>query len=75
MSDPIRDALQQHLDECGDGWSVRDYVVSLGLERVLADGGIETATYWIAPREQAEYVTDGLFRSAWDDRVNSQPDD
>lgn len=69
MPDPIRDALQRHLDECGDGWSVRDYVVSLGIERIVDGGGIETATYWIAPMEQAEYVTDGLLRSTFDARI------
>ncbi|WP_044109866.1 hypothetical protein [Mycobacterium canetti] len=60
-SDPIRAAIQQLLDDYGDGWTLADYVVAMGLECVTADGTIETTPWWHAPPQQAEWVTDGLL--------------
>lgn len=72
VTDPIRDGIQRHLDACGDGWTVRDYIVCVGIERILSDGGIETSDYWIAPDDQPEYATDGLLRATWDARSQTE---
>jgi hypothetical protein len=61
VSDPVRAALQQILDACGDGWTVADYCVVMGLERVNSDGEIETTPWWTAPTQQATWITDGLI--------------
>lgn len=71
MSDPVRDALQQILDGCGDGWALSDYVVVMGLERVGSDGELETMPWWMAPARQASWVTDGLI-VALDDMRHTQ---
>jgi hypothetical protein len=56
----IRDAVQALLDEHGDGWTVTQHVVVMGLERVF-DGRIE-ATAWVwAPPSQPDWMTAGLL--------------
>lgn len=59
--DAIRAAIQQLLDEAGDGWQLAHFVVAVGLERVTSDGVVETTPWWLAPKQQAEYVSDGLL--------------
>jgi hypothetical protein len=69
--DPLRSAIQQMLDACGDGWTVADYLCVIGLERVGADGELETMPWWMAPDRQASWVTDGLIVALDDMRRNS----
>jgi len=69
MSDPIRAGIQQYLDELGDGWHLAHYVIALGIERVTADGNIESTPWYYAPPNQAEYVTDGLLDAVQDMRI------
>lgn len=75
MSDPIRAAIQQLLDDYGDGWTVSDFVVVMGLERVTRDGELETMPWWCAPPQQAEWVTDGLIIALDDMRNRVELDD
>ncbi|MGV7585212.1 DUF7213 family protein [Mycobacterium kansasii] len=70
MRDPIRVAIQELLDSYGDGWAISDYVVVMGLERVGADGELETMPWWHTPPRQAQWVTDGLI-VALDDMRNA----
>ena len=60
--DPVAAAVQSVLDTYGDGWSLAHYVVCIGLERVTADGEVESTPFWLAQPGQAEYVSDGLLR-------------
>lgn len=67
--DPVRDALQVHVNEVGaaagnGGWLVVHYVVVAGLMRVNADGSTEARPVVSAPMAQADYVTDGLLLRA-----------
>jgi len=68
--DGLRAAIQQQLNNCGDGWSVAHWVVAVGLERVTADGAVESATWAITPPEQPDYVTDGLLLAVEEARAN-----
>lgn len=73
MSDPVRAALQAVIDTHGDGWTVSDYVVTMGLERLEA-GELETTPWWYAPPTQAEWVTDGLIMALEDMRAEVEAD-
>lgn len=66
----VRAAIQQHvLDPANDGWTVGQFVIAMGLERVNSDGNLE-ATHWLwAPPHQAEWMTDGLLDSARELRI------
>lgn len=59
----IRAAIQATLDEAGDGWTLTQHVVCMGLERVT-DGGIEAAAWYWTPPGQPEWMTDGLIEQA-----------
>lgn len=72
MTDPLRAAIQQLLDDHGDGWAVADYIVVMGLERVGSDGELETMPWWTAPHSQASWVTDGLIVALDDMRSSVQ---
>lgn len=76
MTDPIRESVQHHLlDAAGDGWSITQYVVAMGLERINPDGTVEaTAWYW-APEEQPAWQTSGLLGQAKDMHEGLDQDD
>jgi hypothetical protein len=57
----IHDAIQAMLDAHGDGWHCAQYVVCMGLERVNADGEVESLAWLWAPSEQPDWQTDGLL--------------
>jgi hypothetical protein len=66
LTDRLRDALQAIINNEGDGegWSLGQFVVVMGLERMNDDGQIEaTAWYW-TPHQQAEWMTVGLLETA-----------
>jgi hypothetical protein len=73
--DDLRLALQKLLNDAGDGWMVRDYVVILGLEKISSAGKLESAAWMAAPGDQPDYVTDGLIASAEDMRANADIED
>lgn len=72
----VRAAIQAILDASDDpGWQVAQFVICMGLERVTADGELDsTAWLWTPPR-QAEWMTDGLLESATDLRMSASIDD
>lgn len=64
MSDRIRKAIQEVLDDSGDGWTVTQYVVAMGLEKITVDGEIEATAWYYAPQNQAGWQTCGLLDQA-----------
>lgn len=67
----VRVAIQQMLDAEGDRWIVDDFVLALGLQRITAEGTVESAAWVWAPAEQADWKTDGLLRAAVEFRQDS----
>ena len=75
MTNPeqIRHAIQALLDTIGDGWTLTQHVLIMGLERVY-DGQIESACWYWTPPGQAEWMTSGLIMEAIDAREGSDTD-
>lgn len=59
----VRAAIQALLDAHGDGWSLAQVVVCMGLERVSADG-VESIPWMWTPPDQPDWMTGGLLESA-----------
>ena len=71
-ADDIRAAIQALLDEHSDGWSLGQFVIAMGLERVTSDSGLEaTAWCWAPP----DWMTSGLLDEAQDLRAYAEHDD
>jgi hypothetical protein len=70
----LRAAIQELLDAEGDGWIVNEYVVALGLEKMSADGQIQSTAWVWAPSEQADWVSDGLLQAAIELREHTDCD-
>ena len=62
--DKIRLAIQEMLDKEGDGWSLTQYVIAMGLERIENNGSIESVAWYYAPDGQADWQTTGLLEEA-----------
>jgi len=69
----LRNAIQRVLNEEGDGWIVGQFVLALGLEK-LVDGVIESTAWVWAPADQPDWVTDGLLRAASELREDADID-
>ena len=69
----LRNAIQRVLNEEGDGWIVGQFVVALGLEKMV-DGAIESTAWGWAPVDQPDWVTDGLLRAASELREDADID-
>jgi hypothetical protein len=69
----LRNAIQRVLNEEGDGWIVGQFVLALGLEK-LVDGAIESTAWVWAPADQPDWVTDGLLRAASELREDADID-
>lgn len=74
-ADLVRSALQAVLDADGDGWVVGPHVTAMGIERVLADGTVESYAWYLCPTEQAEWVTSGLLASVLELRATAEASD
>lgn len=59
----IAEAIQKMLDAHGDGWSLGQYVVAMGLERVV-DGRIEAIAWHWHPPDQPGWMTTALLEEA-----------
>lgn len=70
--DPIREAVQKYLDDAKDGWTCSAYFVAVGLERFGPNGELEFGRCWIAPGEQAEWVSSGLIESVVEARESAE---
>lgn len=64
--DEIKAAIQRYLDAEGEGWSVSQWVLAMGLERVNGDGELESLAWYCAPKDQADWHTKGLLQNASD---------
>jgi hypothetical protein len=69
----LRNAIQRVLNEEGDGWIVGQFVLALGLEKMV-DGAIESTAWVWAPADQPDWVTDGLLRAASELREDADID-
>lgn len=70
----IGEAIQQLLDAHGDGWSVTQHCVVMGLERVV-DGHIEAIAWHWAPPDQPGWMTTALLEEALRQRDEAEFDD
>jgi hypothetical protein len=61
MADYLRDAIQRLLDESGDGWTVTQFVVAMGIERINPDGSVECVAWHWSPRDQPHWQSLGLL--------------
>lgn len=60
----IRAAIQNLLDSENEGWHLSQYVLALGLERVVDGNRMESIAYVWSPEEQPDWATDGLLQAA-----------
>lgn len=73
--DRLRAAIQGLLDEIGDGWSLAQFVVAMGIERMKSDGSVDSQAWYWTPRDQPEWMTNGLLDEVMDMRTASEPAD
>lgn len=64
MSDYLRNAIQRLLNESGDGWSVTQFVIAMGLERINPDGTVEALAWHWSPRDQPQWQSLSLLERA-----------
>lgn len=65
FADKIRAAVQAVIDaEEGEGWTVAQFVVAMGLERITHGGQLEGISWYWCPPDQADWMTAGLLESA-----------
>lgn len=60
----IRAAIQELLDDEGDGYVAGQFVVAMGLERINSDGVVEAIPWVWAPSDQPDWQTAALLESA-----------
>ena len=71
LTDRIRKAIQAVIDtEEGEGWTVTQYVVAMGLERI-ANAQIESCGWIWAPPDQADWMTVGLLEAGLEMRAEA----
>ena len=78
MSTParkIREAIQALLDAEGDGWTVTEFVIVMGIERFDAAGNIEADDWTWSPTEQPDWKNAGLLTTAFDKRYQTDHED
>lgn len=65
--DRVRDAIQAAiLDAEGDGWTLSQYVVCMGLQRMNSDGTVESTAWYWAPQGQPDWQSLGLLECSQD---------
>lgn len=71
LTDRIRKAIQAVIDtEEGEGWTVTQYVVAMGLERIH-NAQIESCGWIWAPPDQADWMTVGLLEAGLEMRAEA----
>lgn len=75
-ADKLRAALQEIIDtaEDADGWSVSQFVVVMGLERIR-DGHVEATSWYWHPPDQADWMVSGLLEAGMEMRATCDMDD
>lgn len=73
----LRDAIQAVINELDDdrSWNVSQFVISMGLERMTADGHIESCSWQWSPPEQADWQTIGLLVTAVENHNAAEVED
>lgn len=64
MPEYIREAIQRFLDETGDGWTLTQFVVAMGLQRINSDGSLESIAWYASPTDQPDWQTGALLEQA-----------
>ena len=65
--DHVRDAIQSHiLDAAGDGWTLTQYVICMGLQRISPDGEVESTAWYWTPPSQPVWQSLGLLECGQD---------
>lgn len=62
------------LDAHGDGWQCAQFTICMGLERVNADGELESSPWIYTPPAQPDWMTDGLLEAAMEARATAETD-
>jgi len=76
LMDRIRHAIQAVIDsEDSQGWTVSQFVVAMGLERILSDGTMEACSWYMAPPDQADWMTAGLLEAGLELRSGAELED
>ena len=72
--DAVRDAIQSRiLDAEGDGWSLTQYVICMGLQRINPDGVVESTAWVWSPTGQPDWQSLGLLEVGQDMLVAPPP--
>lgn len=71
--DYLREAIQKLLNESGDGWSLTQFVVAMGLEQLNSDGTVESVVWYHAPENQPHWQTGALLDRALE--LHEEPED
>jgi len=69
----VRAAIQAVLDAHGDGYQLAQFIICMGLERVV-DGDIEGTSWIWTPPNQPDWMTGGLLDAALEIREWSRDD-
>jgi hypothetical protein len=72
----LRAAIQAVLDaDDSEGWSLAQFTVAMGVERIGPNGLVESASWLWSPPEQAEWMTAGLLEAAIELRACADMED
>lgn len=72
--DAVRDAIQSRiLDAAGDGWTLGQYVICMGLQRMSPDGEVESTAWLWSPKGQPDWQSLGLLEFAQDMLIAPAP--
>ena len=65
--DQVRDAIQSAiLDAAGDGWTLGQYTICMGLQRLESDGSVASTAWVWAPPGQPVWQSLGLLEAGQD---------
>lgn len=74
--DAVRDVIQARiLDAEGDGWSLTQYVICMGLQRMTPDGEVQSTAWFWSPKGQPDWQSLGLLEVGHDMLMSPPPDE
>lgn len=73
-AEKIRRAIQELLDSEGDGWTVTEFVIVMGIERFDGQGALEADDWTWSPPEQPDWKNLGLLNTAFEKRFAHDDD-
>lgn len=76
LLDKLRAAIQDVVDaeDQGEGWCLAQFVIVMGLERVV-DGRIQATSWYWHPPDHADWMVTGLLESGIEMRAAAEADD